>query len=317
MGKDELLEQIRVKHRQLERCLFYFERGSNGAFVASSKAGSPLWVMAAANTSNHYRWAKTQLRKWLRARNAWINPGCFIGGRYYMDEQGFREFLKRGGRSKSAVARCVVYVKEFEQYLQVHRGGKGLDEAGLDELEDFVAWIEQKPKTSAKTHLWAIRYYYDYTSNEDMRNLAGVLREERITRTPFALKEFRGVNPEYVEKLAAVGIRNVKQMLEAGRTRSGRQELSARSGIPLDAVLEFVKLSDLARIPGVKSIRARLYYDAGVDTIEKMAQWDPQELRTMIVQFVEQTGFDGIATLPAEARFTVQQAKKLPRIVEY
>ena len=55
----------------------------------------------------------------------------------------------------------------------------------------------------------------------------------------------------------------------------------------------------------------------GMDTIEKMAQWDPQELRTMIVQFVEQTGFDGIATLPTEARFSVQQAKKLPRIVEY
>jgi hypothetical protein len=145
-----------------------------------------------------------------------------------------------------------------------------------------------------------------------LRNLARVLREERITRTPFVLKGFRGVNPEYVEKLAALGIRNVKQMLKAGRTRSDRQELAARSGIPLDAVLEFVKLSDLARIPGVKGIRARLYCDAGVDTIEKMAQWDPEELRTMIVQFVEQTGFDGIATLPAEARFTVKQAKKLP-----
>lgn len=33
------------------------------------RAGNPLWTMAAANTSNHYRWAKTQLRKWLRARN--------------------------------------------------------------------------------------------------------------------------------------------------------------------------------------------------------------------------------------------------------
>ena len=88
-----------------------------------------------------------------------------------MDEQGFRKFLKRGGRSQSALDRCVVCVKEFEQYLQAHREGKGLDEAGLDDLEDFVAWIEQRPKTSAKTHLWAIRYYYDYTSNEDLRNL--------------------------------------------------------------------------------------------------------------------------------------------------
>jgi hypothetical protein len=54
-----------------------------------------------------------------------------------------------------------------------------------------------------------------------------------------------------------------------------------------------------------------------VDTIEKMAQWDPVELREMIVEFVERTGFEGIATLPAEARFTVQKAKEMPIIVEY
>lgn len=37
MSRDELLQQIRIKHRQLERYLFYFERGSNGAFVASNR----------------------------------------------------------------------------------------------------------------------------------------------------------------------------------------------------------------------------------------------------------------------------------------
>jgi hypothetical protein len=120
-----------------------------------------------------------------------------------------------------------------------------------------------------------------------------------------------------VARLAAAGIRNDAQMLKAGCTRNGRQELSERTGIPLDAILEFVKLSDLARIFAVKGVRARLYYDAGIDTVEKMAQWDPVELVKMLVEFVERTGFDGIATLPAEARFTVKEAKKLPKIVDY
>lgn len=119
-----------------------------------------------------------------------------------------------------------------------------------------------------------------------MSNVAGTLREERIKRVPFAVGKFRGVNPEHVGKLATVGIKNVKQMLEVGRTPSGRQELSEKTGVPQDAILELVKLSDLARIPGVKGIRARLYYDAGVDTVEKMAKWDPAELRTMVVEFV-------------------------------
>jgi hypothetical protein len=208
-------------------------------------------------------------------------------------------------------------VKEYGGYLPKHRGDKRLDEATPEDLENFVEWVERKPRTSAKTYLWAIRYYYGYTSNEVMRSLASELRQQRIRRVPFALKVFRGVNPEYVEKLAVVGIRNVEEMLEAGRTRIGRQELSAKTGIPLDAILELVKLSDLARIPGVKGIRARLYYDAGVDSIQKMAEWDPKELRKMLIKFVERTEFDGIAPLPKEAKFSVEKAKKLPKIVEY
>jgi hypothetical protein len=37
----------------------------------------------------------------------------------------------------------------------------------------------------------------------------------------------------------------------------------------------------------------------------------------MLVEFVERTGFDGVATLPKEAEFTVAEAKKLPKLVEY
>jgi hypothetical protein len=37
MSKDELIETIRVKHRQLERYLFYFEKNSSGVFVASDR----------------------------------------------------------------------------------------------------------------------------------------------------------------------------------------------------------------------------------------------------------------------------------------
>lgn len=38
-----------------------------------------------------------------------------------MDAQGFRKFLKRGGRSENALDRCLVCMKEFEQYLQAHQ----------------------------------------------------------------------------------------------------------------------------------------------------------------------------------------------------
>ena len=124
-------------------------------------------------------------------------------------------------------------------------------------------------------------------SNDEMRSLAGAMRAQRIKRTPFPLSKFRGVHPEYVDKLASEGIRNVAQMLEAGRTPEDRQTLAEKTGVPLEAILEYVKLSDLARISGTKGIRARLYYDAGVDTLEVLARWDPVELRAMLIDFVE------------------------------
>jgi predicted flap endonuclease-1-like 5' DNA nuclease len=208
-------------------------------------------------------------------------------------------------------------VGEFQKFMQGHCDGKGLAEAEPADLEAFVAWIEREPKASAKTQLWALRYYFEFEKNDEMYQLAGLLREQRIKRSSFPLKDFRGVDVEHTARLAAAGIKDVKQMLEAGRTHAGRQKLADETGVPLAAIVELVKLSDLARIPGIKGIRARLYHDAGVDTVAKMAGWDPEELRAMVLEFVERTGFEGIAPLPAEAAFSVARAKELPKIIEY
>ncbi|MBX3056393.1 MAG: DUF4332 domain-containing protein [Anaerolineae bacterium] len=135
-------------------------------------------------------------------------------------------------------------------------------------------------------------------------------------RNPFKLKEFRGVNPEYIARLAALGIKTSDQMLAAGRTGPQRAALANESGIPEPTILELVKLSDLARLPGVKGIRARLYYDAGVDSVAGMAAWQPEPLRLMVTAYVEQTGFDGLPPLPKEVSSTIANAQKLPIMVE-
>jgi predicted flap endonuclease-1-like 5' DNA nuclease len=228
----------------------------------------------------------------------------------------FLMFLKRGGRSESARKRVGNCLRDFERFL-VEQRGVAIKEAGADDLEAFVVWLEREPRTSAKTHLWALGYYFEFTANEDLRRLASVLREERIVRKPFRLRDFRGIDPEVADTLAAAGIRDVKQMLEAGKTRQGRTSLAVETGIPENVILELIKLSDLARIPGVKGIRARLYHDAGVDTVEKMAQWKPEALREAMVEFVDRTGFDGVPTLLEEARFTVAKAKALSHDIEY
>jgi len=102
-----------------------------------------------------------------------------------------------------------------------------------------------------------------------------------------------------------------------GSTPATRQELAGRTGVPADAILELVKLSDLARLDGVKAIRARLYYDAGVDSVEKLASFEPEELLRLTAEFVQRTGFEGTAPLPKEALHTIEAARKLPKLVQY
>jgi hypothetical protein len=233
-----------------------------------------------------------------------------------MNEAEFGEFLRRGGRSSSAASRCIRLVQEFEVYLREYGKCQTFAEAGSDDLESFVRWIEREPKASANTHLWALRYYYDYRSNEEMRHLAGILRQQRIERKPFPLKGFLGVDAEDLKRLDTAGIHTSDQMLLAGKTPAKRLALADTTGIPEERILELVKLSDLARIRGVKGTRARLYYDAGIETVDQLAKTDPGKLRATVVEFVERTGFDGVATLPAEARFTVEEAQKLLKVLE-
>ncbi len=234
-----------------------------------------------------------------------------------MDEEDFQKFLKRGGRSPRATKRVIAIVLIYEHYLREERGLKGLDQAKPEDLEAFVSYAEEKKKDAAKKYLHGIHYYYEYTRNNEMRDLASNLRKQRIKQKPFPLRAFLKIDPAHLKKFEAIGIRNANQMLTTGKTPKKRQELSTKTGIPTEAILELVKLSDLTRIFGVKSIRTRLYYDAGVDTLDKMAKWNPDKLRTMLIDFVQKTGFDGIAPLPKEAEFTVKEARKLPRIVKY
>lgn len=231
------------------------------------------------------------------------------------NQDGFTTYLKRGGRSPSAIKQCLAYAGEFERFLQER--DRELAEATAENLIAFVEQIESQPKASAKKHLWALRYYFEFAANDTMCRLAGELRQGRIVRKPFPLAKFRGVDLEHAARLEDAGIKYVDHMLQAGRTPRDRRALAERTGVPLDVILEFVKLSDLSRVGATKAVRARLYYDAGIDTPAKIAQYEPQDLRAALIEFVARTGFDGIAPLPKEAQHAVAAARKLDPIVEY
>lgn len=238
-----------------------------------------------------------------------------------MNEEGFRAFLKKQRRSQGTIQQCVRLAGEFEAYLCQHRDGKDLDEAGSKDLESFVLW-KKKQRKSVNSYLWAIHRYYEYTSNEPMHRLATNMRQQEIAkgrgkRKSLRLKDIRGVAAEHIEKLTSIGIADVEGVLEAGRTKEEREDLSRRSGVPLDGVLELVKLADLTRIVDIKGVRVRLLYEAGVDTVEKVSRYDPEELRERIMEVNEERQILKRHPTLVETRYWVTQAKALQKVVEY
>ena len=233
-----------------------------------------------------------------------------------MDEKGFRQYLKRAGKKEHVIQGLVSQVRAFEAYLA---GGRqtGGEAAREQDIQDYVETLAQG---EVKERMRGLALYYGFVGNAPLAKLAGDIREQEIakTRPAFKLREFRGVSLEDIAKLEAMGIVTVEHMLAAGKTPEARQQLAGEAGISPRAILELVKLSDLSRLGGLKGVRARLYYDAGLDTPDKFTQWErPAALRRMLVEFVERSGFDGIAPLPKEVRNVIEQARRLPQIVRY
>ena len=228
----------------------------------------------------------------------------------------FRGYLKRKGKKNHVVDDLIGRCVAFEGFLR--KTQKFMEDADEEDIRTFVDDIQDR-KSGVNNYLRAIGLYYRFMSRSDLSALAGDLREKRISlkRKPFMLKGFRGVKRKHINLLEKEGIVDVGQMLKRGKTPRDRMELSKKTGIPLESILECVKLSDLSRLGAIKGVRARLYFEAGVDTPDKMASWDPEELRRMLISYVERTGFDGIAPLPKELKNAVETARRIERIVNY
>lgn len=235
-----------------------------------------------------------------------------------MDQLGFQQFLRRQGKKAHVVAELTAQVQRFEMYL-ANEKDKALETAVPQHLLDYAAVLDaRQPGLSGKS-VRGVALYYQFLNQPAMSSTANAIREQITakSRRIFPLKAFRGVDPQSIEKLAAHGIINVEHMLAAGATPAERQQLALKTAVPPQAILELVKLSDLSRLGGLKSVRARLYYDAGADTVAKIARWEPDALHLMLADFVARTGFDGIVPLPKEVQNCVRNARRLPELVQY
>lgn len=134
---------------------------------------------------------------------------------------------------------------------------------------------------------------------------------------PNKIAEFAGISKDTVEKLEKIGINNTEKLYDKVLKKVERQSLSGLTGIKEDEILELTKLADLSRIKWVGVTFARLLYDLGVDTVEKVSKADPVDLHTRLTQMnKEQNLYKGQIGLN-DMRILVNAASEVPLEIEY
>ena len=129
--------------------------------------------------------------------------------------------------------------------------------------------------------------------------------------------DIEGIGPAYAAKLQAAGIQSTEALLKAGATPKNRKELAEKTGISGDLILEWVNHADLYRIKGVGSEYSDLLEEAGVDTVVELAHRNAQNLLEKMTEANEQKKL--VRRLPTLGMVSkwIEQAKALPRAVEY
>ncbi|MCJ7721893.1 DUF4332 domain-containing protein [Candidatus Bathyarchaeota archaeon] len=129
--------------------------------------------------------------------------------------------------------------------------------------------------------------------------------------------EIEGIGSTYAKKLNAQGIKTTDDLLETGGTKQGRNELADKTGISETIILEWVNMADLFRIKGIGEEYSDLLKEAGVSTVVELARRNPENLHETIVGYNEAKKLVRRPPSLTQIKDWIEQAKMLPRKVEY
>ena len=183
-----------------------------------------------------------------------------------------------------------------------------LSSLGLHSLDDLISALKTKQKVEK----------FSRQSGLPLEYLVILRREVRsYIPKPVYLGEIPGVDGNAIEKLASVGIKHSKHFFERGQSNKMREKLALDTGISKKILLELAKLSDLARVRGIGATYTRLCYETGADTLEKMAGWDPEDLRQAALQVNQEQGITKVVPPLKDFKQYVELAGDLPKQMEF
>ena len=133
----------------------------------------------------------------------------------------------------------------------------------------------------------------------------------------YPLSQIEGMTAFAASKLKKLGIRTTEALLEAAHTAKGRKDLSAKTGISEQQLLEWANFCDYMRIPGMGKAKTGLLRAAGVTTVRELALRNPARLAQNMKDI--NTRRKLVHVLPSEKSVEqiIQKARKLQPKITY
>lgn len=145
-------------------------------------------------------------------------------------------------------------------------------------------------------------------------------------RSSFSLEQWRfvvkiedveGIGPSYAEKLVKAGVKTTDDLLARGAKPKGRDDLEKATGISHEKILGWLNRVDLYRIKGVGSEYSDLLEEAGVDSPAELAHRAPANLAVKLEEVNKAKKLVRVVPSEKVVEGWIDQAKKLPKIVEH
>ncbi|HLO28165.1 MAG TPA: DUF4332 domain-containing protein [Anaerolineales bacterium] len=131
------------------------------------------------------------------------------------------------------------------------------------------------------------------------------------------LTYIEGIGDANAQKLKAMGIKSVADLLEKAASARGRKEIAIQSGINEGLLLRWVDHADLLRIKGIGAEYAELLEAAGVDSAIELAQRSSEKLYRKILEVNQAKKL--VRKLPTEFQIDkwILQAKGVSKVVSH
>lgn len=119
------------------------------------------------------------------------------------------------------------------------------------------------------------------------------------------------------DKLEKAGVFSMSQVLQRGKTPSGRKAIAEECGISIQEVLTLVNYADLCRVQGISIEIARLLEAAGVDTVPELSHRNPDNLHKKLLDVNLQQKLARHTPSMEDVAAWIAAAKELPREISF